>query len=512
MFHRLLAMLCVLLPLAAGAVYFPSGIDWTNPSQNRFTQSLYLNMLGRAPSARESSDAVSSLRRNDNRVARLRLFESIVQSSEYRRNFNATDSSWQVFRAPDYNYNNGSGFYRYQAALSQPPGFTPVPGGRRLFAKSVAQSVAHYYNAFCYRGDPCIDNPELAHERGANGLAQTISSNAHTCAEQSGLTSQFKWVAVNGTTYPRGIGRNTICLDDGYFKIDQLTLQRFDCDSGYENCRRNHAQDLRASRTGTDNNGHSSLFFRDGSRVALISTDNSTGDTGVVTGRETDRPTGIAHACADTRKTTSRFTWQISGRTTQSKGIGADIICMDNYYYSVLSMTLSRYNCDRGFTNCRADPANNLTAERRTRINGKPGLLFSNGTSLAITSRDTATNRTPDRTSGTSRTDTRVSRSTNTQRQRYRGSDCADTRKRQSQFRWKSNGLSSWPDGVDGKLICLNDSYYELEQTKVRSYRCQRNYSNCVANPGEDFNITSVSEDGMVWTLSNGDQITLITK
>jgi len=127
MFHRLLAMLFVLLPLAAGAVYFPSGIDWTNPSQNRFTQSLYLNMLGRAPSARESSDAVSSLRRNDNRVARLRLFESIVQSSEYRRNFNATDSSWQVFRAPDYNYNNGSGFYRYQAALSQPPGFTPAP-------------------------------------------------------------------------------------------------------------------------------------------------------------------------------------------------------------------------------------------------------------------------------------------------------------------------------------------------------------------------------------------------
>jgi len=244
MFYRLLATLCILLPLTANAVYFPGGIDWTNPSQARFAQSLYLNMLGRAPDARESRDAVSTLRRNDNRIARLRLFESIVQSSEYRRSFTTTDASWQVYRAPDYNYNNGSGFYRYQAALSQPAGFTAIPDGQRLFAKSVAQSVAHYYNAFCYRGDPCIDNPELAHERGgSNGLAQRAGSNAHNCAEQSKLTSQFKWVAINGTTYPRGIGRDTICLDDGYFKANQLTLERFDCDRGYENCRRNRAQD-----------------------------------------------------------------------------------------------------------------------------------------------------------------------------------------------------------------------------------------------------------------------------
>ena len=171
-------------------------------------------------------------------------------------------------------------------------------------------------------------------------------------------------------------------------------------------------------------------------------------------------------------------------------------------------MTLSRHNCDAGYTNCRPDPANNLTAERRTRVNGKPGLLFSNGTSVAITARDVA----PERTTPDYRNNTSVASGTTSRGQRYSGTECADTKKRLSQFRWKSNGLSSWPDGVDGKLICLNDSYYELEQTKVRSYRCQRNYSNCVANPGEDFNITSVSEDGMVWTLSNGDQITLITE
>ena len=152
MFHRLLALLCVLLPLSADAVYFPGGIDWTNPSQSRFAESLYLNMLGRAPNASESRNAVTTLRRNDNRIARLRLFESLVQSSEYKRAFTTSDSSWQVFRAPDYNYNNGAGFYRYQAALSQPEGFTTIPDGRRSFTRSIAQSVAHYYNAFCYRG------------------------------------------------------------------------------------------------------------------------------------------------------------------------------------------------------------------------------------------------------------------------------------------------------------------------------------------------------------------------
>ena len=89
MLFRLLTALLLLIPLSAGAVYFPAGIDWTNPSQSRFVQSLYLNLLGRAPDASETQSAVRTLRRNDNRTARLRIFESMLQSSEYQRSFNA---------------------------------------------------------------------------------------------------------------------------------------------------------------------------------------------------------------------------------------------------------------------------------------------------------------------------------------------------------------------------------------------------------------------------------------
>jgi len=88
----------------------------------------------------------------------------------------------QIFQAPDYNYNNGNGFYRYQAARSQPPGFTRVPGNNRLFAANVARSLARYYNAFCYRGDPCIDNPELARDRNTTINAPATIVNAHACA------------------------------------------------------------------------------------------------------------------------------------------------------------------------------------------------------------------------------------------------------------------------------------------------------------------------------------------
>lgn len=515
MFKRLLATLCLLLPLTAGAVYFPGGVDWTNPSQNRFVQSLYLNMLGRAPDTSESRDAVRTLRRNDNRTARLRLFESILQTSEYQRGFDTTDRSWQVFQAPDYNYNNGSGFYRYQAAQSRPEGFTDLPGGSRSFSKSIAQSVAHYYDAFCYRGDPCINNPELARDRGANVLTQTTARNAHACSDTSKLNSQFKWVAINGTTYPRGIDRDTICLDDSYFKAEQLDLQRYDCDSGYVNCKRNRRLDLRASRSGTDNDGHPSLFFRDGSRLALIQTDNATDNSitdnsGVVVTNTTDsQPTdpllaGDAHACSDPSQTTTRFTWQGPSRSAESKGIDANIICMDNYYYAVQRLTLFRHNCGRGFTNCQPDPDNNLTAEGRTSVNGKPALRFANGTTVALTARNLPPESTTVRSDNTS--------ITNSQLQVSRGTDCALPKKRLSQFRWKSNGLSSWPDGVDGRFICLNDSFYEVSQTRLRNYNCERNYTNCIANPGKDFRVSQVSEDGMVWILDNGDQITLITK
>ena len=161
MLYRFLTVLLLLAPLTAGAVYFPAGIDWTHPSQSRFVQSLYLNMLGRAPSASETQRAVQTLRRRDNRDARLKTFETLLQSSEYKRIFRESDRSWQVFQAPDYNYNQGKDHVRYQAAQTPPQGFTQVRHGGSGFSEGIARSIAGYYNAFCYRGKPCTDNPCL---------------------------------------------------------------------------------------------------------------------------------------------------------------------------------------------------------------------------------------------------------------------------------------------------------------------------------------------------------------
>lgn len=539
MLPRLLTLALLLLPLSAGAVYFPGGIDWTNPSQSRFVQSLYLNMLGRAPDVSETRSAVGTLRTNDNRTARLRVFESVLQSAEYQRIFNNTGSSWKVYQAPDYNYQNGDGYYRYQAAPSRPAGFTDIPGGGRTFTPSIATSVAHYYDAYCYRGDPCIDNPELARDKFANATTSTgnstpyisNSSNAHACAEPSNLDSQFKWVAINGTTYPRGIGRDTICLEDSYFIANQPNLERYDCEAGYTNCKRNTRLDLRASRSGRDNDGHPSYFFRDGSRLALIETNqvsnNSTisstasGNNGII---QPSDPllADDAHACADPSQTTSRFTWQTSTRITESKGIGSNTVCMDNYYFSLRRTTLYRYNCDRGFINCQPDPNNNLTATSRTRVDGNPGLEFADGTTLVLSARNLASESRSRTTVANQprpqeRTQTRTGgiqpRTNNdTQQRAISGSDCADSKKRLSQFRWKSQGLSSWPDGIDGRIICLNNSYYEVTSSGMRNYACQSNYSNCTANPSKNLTIRQISQDGTTWTLDNGDELTLLSK
>ncbi len=535
---RWLIVLCLLIPLAAGAVYFPGGIDWTNPSQSSFVQSLYLNMLGRAPTDSETRTAVRTLRRNDNRTARLRTFDSILQSAEYRGLFANTSNNWRVFQAPDYNYPDGH--YRYRAATTQPDGFSDIPNGARSFTERVAESIAHYYNAFCYTGEPCIDNPEFARNRHTNALAQQTVPAAHTCADQNQLTSQFKWVAVNGTTYPQGTDRNTVCVNNGYFKINQLSLERFDCDPGYSNCSRNQRLDLRASRAGNDSDGHASLFFRDGSRLARIETasiestsqlpgrsDNSgSGNNRVVVTAPTDPLLADAHACADPSQTKSRFTWQTASRSAESKGIGTTIVCMDNYYYAVKRTELHRYNCESGFINCTADPRNNLTAVQTRRINGNPALEFANGTTLILTNRNVTqpptqgNSRTPAASSSQSnnnrrpstRPSTRPESQPNRQPSVYSGSDCANSKLRLSQFRWKSQGLSSWPDGIDGKIICLNDSYYEVTRNSLLNFSCQRNYSNCTANPAKNLTVQQTSDDGTVWTLTNGDQITLITR
>ncbi len=514
--HRLLAtFLLIFLPLSAHAVYFPDGIDWTHPSQSRFVQSLYLNMLGRAPDPSETRQRVRDLRTNDNRTARLRIFESISQLPEYQSIFNDNSRSWQIYRAPDYNYNNGVGFWRYEAAANAPENFQNLPGNR-AFSEAIAHSLANYYNAFCYRGEPCINNPELARDRGSNVLPQTTSSRAHACADPTNLTSQYKWVAINGTTYPRGIGRNTICMEDSYYETDQLALKHYQCESGFENCRRNPDFDIRASRAGTDNNGNASLFFRDGSRLAVMEVDAVQDNAGVIVDPQTDSEllfNSNAHECADNTKTTSRFTWKGTTRTVESKGIGANTVCMENYYYAVERLTLVRHQCSTGFTDCQPDPKNNIKAERRTRVDGNPGLLFANGTTLSLTARGVS----PTNTTLTDANNTRPIgdipvAETQPQMRIYNGSDCADATKRVSQFKWKSSGLNSWPDGVGGRFICQTNSYYEIEQSRLRYYTCEINYTNCRANPRKDINISQVSQDGSIWALSNGDQLTLISK
>jgi len=520
MLKRILAVLVLLLPLNAMAVYFPSGIDWTNPSVGSFVQSLYLNVLGRAPSRQESEDQIRNLRRNDNRTARLRVFETMIGSSEYQRTF-SRQGNWRVYRAPDYNYQTqygqrGDGFWRFKAAENTPEGFRNIAGNSRVFSQSVAHSVAHYYDAFCYSGETCIDNPELARDR--NPGTSFTTTAAHACADPSNQTSQFKWVAVNGTTYPRGIDRKTVCLQDHYYQAEQLTLQRYDCDRGFTNCERNRQLDLRATRSGTDNSGNTSLFFRDGSRLALINTDTATDHTSVATNSNSDAVLlGNSHACANTRLTTSRFLWEDSSRRSTTNGIGSDVICMDNYYYEVEGLNLVRFQCQQGFTDCRPDPRNNLQAERRTRVNGNAGLLFANGSTVsmtlrgaATTGRDTSrdTTRVPANTTGSSR----PPQNTGSQLRTGQGSDCADPTLRVSQFRWKSDGLSSWPDGVGGRFICLSNSYYEISQNKLSHYVCQSNYRGCRANPGKDLRISQVNSDGTVRTLSNGDEVTLVSR
>ncbi len=516
MLNRLLTtFLLIFLPLSAHAVYFPGGIDWTHPSQSRFVQSLYLNMLGRAPDPSETRQRVRDLRTNDNRTARLRVFESISQSPEYQNIFDDNSSSWQVYRAPDYNYNNGVGFWRYEAAANPPENFQNLPGNR-AFSESIAHSLANYYDAFCYRGDPCINNPELARDRGSNILPQNTSSRAHACADPANLTSQYKWVAINGTTYPRGIGRNTICLEDSYYETDQLSLKHYQCESGFENCRRNPDFDVRASRSGNDTNGNASLFFRDGSRLTLLEVDTVKDSAGVIVDSNSDSEllfNADAHECADNTKTTSRFTWKGTTRTVESKGIGANTVCMDNYYYAVERLTLVRYQCSAGFTDCRANPQNNIKAERRTRVDGNPGLQFANGTTLSLTARDVAT--TNSNLAGSNNTGSNIDlpvAETQSQLRISSGGDCADSTKRVSQFKWKSSGLNSWPDGVDGRFICQTNSYYEIEPTRLRYYACQSNYTSCRANSRKDINISQISQDGKIWALSNGDQLTLISK
>jgi len=502
------ALIACLLPLTAQAVYFPKGIDWTNPTPEMFVNSLYLNALGRAPNRSEVQEQTQTLRRGDSRKARLRMFESVVSSREYKRTFSSNDASWRVYRAPDYNYNNGADSWRYRAGSNTPEGFESLPSGRR-FSQAIAASLAEYYNAFCYRGEPCIDNPELARERDSGTFVQQggvqQSALAHACADPAQLTAQFKWVAVNSTTYPVGPDDYTVCVTNGYFVANNLNLEYHQCANGYVNCYRDASKDSQAVRGGNDTQGNPSLYFSNGARLTLT---KSSGNTTITQQPSNTQRASNAHECADSSIANSVFTWRGPRGTGSSNGIGASIICMDDYYYEIVGITLNRYDCDRRFTNCRANTRKNLKAEKRTRIDGEPGFEFANGTNVTLTSRGS-----PSAVTSTAR-DTATASQTNsgTRLSNATGADCASSTKRLSQFRWKSDGLSSWPDGIDGRIICQNDSYYEIAANRLRYFSCSSNYSSCRANARKDINVQSVSANGMVWTLTNGDELTLISR
>jgi len=387
MLRRLLggALLACLLPLTAQAVYFPKGIDWTHPVPEMFVTSLYLNALGRAPNRSESQQQSQTLRRGDSRKARLRMFESIVSSREYKGEFSSGDNSWQVYRAPDYNYNNGTDSWRYRAGTTTPNGFESLPGGRR-FSQPIAASLAEYYNAFCYRGEPCIDNPELARERDSGVYVQQ-ENLAHACADPAQLTAQFKWVAVNSTTYPVGPDDYTVCVSNGYFVANNLNLEYHRCEQGFINCYRDSTKDAQATRGGNDSQGNPSLYFSNGARLTLT---KYAGNTAAIQQPTTTQRASNSHECADSSIANSVFTWRGPRGTGTSNGIGASIICMEDYYYDIVGITLNRFDCGRGFTNCQANPRKNLKASRRTRIDGEPGFEFANGTNVTLASRGSA--------------------------------------------------------------------------------------------------------------------------
>lgn len=501
---------------SAHAVYFPAGIDWANPSQNRFILSIYLNMLGRAPQEREISNASRFLSPNDNSQARLDLFKELLNNREYQQIFGAQENLWKVYRAPDKNYNNGNGYWRYLSANSRPSGFENwrLSGSS---SESVAASMAHYYDTFCYQGTPCIIDPKLAYKRGNSEYA-TARPVAHACADESRLVSQFEWVANNGTTYPRGTDGTTLCMGQHYFKAEGTVLQRFQCDSGYMNCQRDEARDIRGQRTGRDSNGKPTLFFADGTRLVLTSHNPATGTDQTRTENSiTQEPVLVdstrngQHSCADPAVANSKFRWRSTNGTSESNGIGSSTVCMDNFYYQIEGTNLKRFDCATGFRGCRANPSKDIAAEKRKRVEGFPGLEFSNGTTLALIKKGAAgeTAQTTNRSNVTAPAQP-------TQRRLAGQHECADSALRVSQFRWtKQSGTSSWPDGVAGRYVCLNDSYYEIQGSTLRHHQCSANYQDCRANRRNDLIAVSDTKDGngnMTLIFANGDRLSLISR
>ena len=508
MFKRLLvaAGMLAMTSTSAMAVYFPSGIDWSNPSQQRFIMSMYLNGLGRAPYSGELNSAARQVTGADNSQTRLDLFKQFLDSDEYRRTFSDNSRDWMVYRAPDRNYSNG--FWRYRAAPARPQGFESweLSGAS---TEAVAKSMASYYNTYCYQGIPCVADPAEAYSR---DLPVQATASAHACADESAQIARFQWVAVNGTTYPTGTDATTLCMGNHYYKASGTVLQRFQCDSGYLNCQRDRSRDIRGERTGEDNRGNPALFFADGSRLVLTNYDDIQRANQPQQQPRLQQQQQQQHACADSEQINRYYQWSGSDGTSESPGVGKSTICMRDYYYNIEGMTLKHFACDNGFTNCRANPELDVTAQRRTRVNGQSALQFRNGTTLSIM-------QTPPANTGnraTNSVDLSGVESRQSTRRLAGQHECSVATLRLSQFRWsRRDGTTDWPDGVDGRIVCLDNAYYEIDDFTLRHFECTGNFQNCRSSRGRDLIAVRDSTDSnglRTLVFANGDQLALISR
>lgn len=505
MLTRLIAVsivLCSLFAARSHAVYFPSGIDWANESQARFIMSLYLNILGRAPGTAELRTMTQRLARNDSSQARLDLFKRFLSSDEYQKLFPDADDSWQVYRAPDMNDNGGNGRWRYRPAQSRPSGFDhwQLSGSSTL---PVAKAMAEFYSAYCYAGTPCVQDPDVASRRDDPRRVDPHQPSTHACADDSIQVVTFAWFAVNGTTYPRGTDANTLCMGDHYYHASGTLLQRFQCESGYRNCKRDNSRDIRGERIGRDDNGNPALFFRDGSRLVLMNNESSE-----------PAITATQHDCADNSKITRYYQWRGPNGTSESRGVGGTTICMDDYYYKIEGMTLKHHGCNRGFTNCAANPQKDIVAQRRTRVDGKSALQFRDGTILSLL------DKAPPISSGERVQDKGKSGSETTRVQparRLAGQhECGVPELISSQFQWRrSDGTIQRLDGVANKTVCMDNAFYVIDGMVLRHHQCSGNFQSCRQSRGKD--LIALREGNNAYGLrtlafANGDQLSLISR
>ncbi len=517
-YRVIFTLLVLLFSMPANAIYFPDGIAWSHPSSERFVFSLYLNMLGRAPQRAELNSQASFVAQNDTRQQRLALFRQFLRSREYTDLFENRDQRWNLYRAPDFNQNGGEGYWRYDAGTNPPGGFDIWRTPDAPYSQSVASALASYYQAYCFQGETCFNDPVTAAQRLNR---EPAFSSAHACADETRQNSQFEWVANNGTTYPRGIDNQILCMGEHYYQIVGLDLQRYQCDPGYVGCRRDASLDLQGQRSGRDGSGKQALFFRDGSRITWTRTASQSGSLN--TGQTSSPPSGQQHVCADPQQATSQYRWRGNNGTTISKGVGSSIICMDREYYQIEGINLQHYACAANFFNCQRNPGGDLSAVKRIRSNGNPGLEFRNGTTVTLIRKQPAAHSGSNRRTddllepATPATRAPATRAPSTRAPAARGvHDCAAATRRTSQFRWqKQDGTSTWPDGIDGRIVCLADSYYVIEGITLRHHQCTQGFKNCRANKRKDLIATRNSQDNNgynSWAFANGDRLSLVSR